>query len=99
MTPTPANTHCPRCQSPRIVFGEVTRGRTLGLSESFGFRAFAARLSAFRKGIAVTPAMSACSHCGLVWGELEPSRLLAQLRQLASPEVEEWLDAAPPRPL
>jgi hypothetical protein len=99
MTTTSATTHCPRCQSPRIVFGEVTRGRTLGLSESFGFRAYAARLSAFRKGVAVTPAMCACSHCGLVWGELEPLRLLGQLRQLASAEVQEWLDATPPVPL
>jgi hypothetical protein len=36
---------CPRCQSPRVVLGEVTRGRTLGAAESFGFRAYAARLS------------------------------------------------------
>lgn len=91
--------HCPRCQSPRIVLGEATRGRSLGMSESFGFRAYAARLSVLRKGVAMTPAMCACSECGLVWGELAPARLLAQLRHFASDEVMDWLDRAPPVPL
>ena len=87
------NSACPRCHSARVVLGEVTRGRTIGSAESFGVRAFAARLSALRKGVAVTPGMCACSECGLVWGQLNPLLLLAQLRQLASPDVRGWLDS------
>jgi hypothetical protein len=96
MTTDMIPTLCPRCRSPRVVLGEVTRGRSLGASESFGFRAYAARLSALRKGVPVTPGMCACSQCGLVWGELAPTRLLDQLRQFATPEVKDWLDHAPP---
>ena len=93
------NVSCSRCASPRVVLGEVTRGRTLGAAESFGFRAYAARLSSLRSGVAVTPGMCACSACGLVWGELAPARLLAQLRQFAPADVQEWLDSGKPAPI
>jgi hypothetical protein len=90
---------CPRCRSPWVVLGEVTRGRTLGAAESFGFRAYAARLSSFRRGVAVTRGMCACSECGLLWGQLAPELLLSQLRQLATSDVREWLDSARPSPI
>ena len=93
------DTTCPRCRNPRVVLGEVTRGRTLGTAEAFGFRAYAARLSSLRSGVTVTPGMCACVECGLVWGELEPTTLMAQLRLLASDEVREWLEELPPIPL
>lgn len=94
-----SDTACPRCHSLRVVLGEVTRGRTLGAAEAFGFRAYAARLSSIRKGVAVTPGMCACSECGLVWGQLAPARLLAQLRQLATPDVQDWLNSVRPSPI
>ena len=99
MTNHSSRTVCPRCQSARIVLGEVTRGRTLGPSEPFGFRAYAARLSSIRTGVPMTPGVCACSECGLVWGELAPARLLAQLRQFANADVADWLSSSRPVPL
>lgn len=82
---------CPRCSSRSIVLGELTRGRTIGPSEPFGFRAFAARLSSIRAGAPVKPAMAACAHCGLVWGQLNVDSLLSHLERFPSDEVKAWL--------
>lgn len=90
---------CPRCQSRRVVLGEVTRGRTIGPAEAFGFRAYAASFSAIRTGVSVSPGMCACAECGLLWGEVLVDRLLAHLGQFPSSEVEAWLERAPQSPI
>jgi hypothetical protein len=77
----------------------MTRGRTIGPSESFGFRAFAARLSQMRSGVAVKPGMCACSSCGLVWGELSTMSLWSHLEKFATGEARTWLRSANDTPL
>jgi hypothetical protein len=90
---------CPRCQSRRVILGEVTRGRTIGVAESFGFRAYAARFSSMRRGVNVSPGMCACAECGLLWGEVKADLLIAHLRHLPTDEVEAWLDRMPQTPI
>lgn len=96
---TTTDAMCPRCTSRRIVLGEITRGRTIGPSEPFGFRAFAARFSSLRSGVRVQPSFAACAHCGLVWGQLSVERLLTHLETFPTPDVKTWLKREHDTPL
>ena len=82
---------CPRCGSPRIVLGELTRGRTNGATDAFGFRAFASRFTSIRTGTEMSPAVSACAHCGMVWGQVSVTKLQRHLEKLPSAEITKWL--------
>ena len=93
------DTQCPKCGSGRIVFGELTRGRTIGPAEALGFRAFASRLSSLRKGVEMKSAVCACSMCGLVWGHIIPDLLVQQLDRLPTDEAKRWLRSADDTPL
>lgn len=90
---------CPRCGSKRIVFGEFTRGRTIGVHEPNRFRAFASKMSWLRKGAEVSPNMVACSQCGLVWGEVKVSKLFEHLESFPSDDLAHWLKSSSDTPI
>jgi hypothetical protein len=90
---------CPRCGSRRIVLGELSRGRTIGPSESFTFRAFGAQLSALRTGAKIDPEVAACSRCGLIWGEVKVRHLLQHLERFPGPDLAKWLKSANDTPI
>ena len=92
-------TQCPKCGSGRIVFGELTRGRTIGPAEGLGFRAFASRLSSLRSGVKIRSQMCACSVCGLVWGQIAPDQLHEHLEKFATDDAKHWLRSANDTPL
>ena len=90
---------CPRCGSRRVVFGEFTRGRTIGPVGAFGFRAFAARLSSLRAAVRCEPGMSACAACGMLWGQVSVDSLLTHLERFPTDEVRHWLSDRHDTPL
>jgi hypothetical protein len=94
-----SNDACPRCGSRRIVLGELTRGRTIGPSEPFNFRAFAAQLSSLRKGARLSANVAACSQCGLVWGQVAVGRLLQHLESFPTDELASWLASSRNTPI
>ena len=73
------------------MFGELTQGRALGMNPRYGFRAFAARMSAWRSGVKIMSQVCACSICGLVWGQIAPNKLIEHIRRFATDEAEDWL--------
>src|SRR5450759_1853444 len=90
---------CPRCGSRRIVLGELSRGRQIGPSEAFNFRAFSAKMSMIRKGAKVDSGVAACSHCGLVWTEVKVGRLFDHLESHPNDELAEWLRSSQNTPI
>ena len=94
-----SDTQCLQCGSRRIVFGEMTPGRTIGPVNPVGFRAFAARLSSVRKGVKIKSTICACAGCGLVWGHLVPDQLIEHLEKFATDETTDWLRSTRDIPL
>ncbi len=94
-----SNDSCPRCNSRRIVLGELTHGITIGPAGSFSFRAFAAQLSALRKGAKLSPNVAACSQCGLIWGQVAVGRLPEHLESFPTDDVAAWLKSSHNTPI
>lgn len=94
-----ASDQCPRCGSRRIILGELSRGRQIGPSEAFNFRAFSAQLSAIRKGAKIDPGVAACSHCGLVWTEVKVARLFDHLESFPTDDLADWLRSSRNTPI
>jgi hypothetical protein len=89
-----ASNACPRCESRRLVHGELT-----GESDGVTFRANAARLPSLRIGVDVARGARACSECGLVWSVLSPEELDEHLARFQSTHVANWRLERPNRPL
>ena len=94
-----ANDLCPRCGTRRIVIGELSRGRQIGPSEAFNFRAFASLFSSVRRGAKVDPHFAACSQCGLVWTEVKLSRLFDHLESFPTDDLATWLRSSRNTPI
>ena len=92
---------CPRCGKKLVVHGSFqTHGR-------FGFRPEELRLFSLSlqfPEVSLTTAPAACAACGLVWAELDTSRLRQKLHDLGNEEVRRRLgllddEGAPPHEL
>lgn len=79
---------CPRCGGELVIHGSFqTRGR-------FGFRPEELRLFSLSLQFAEVPltaAPAACASCGLLWAELDPSRLRQKLDDLGNDDVRRRL--------
>jgi hypothetical protein len=79
---------CPRCGKELVINGSFPKAFRFGFSPE-ELRLFSLSLQFPEVPITTSPA--ACAACGLVWAELDPSRLRQKLHDLGNEEVRKRL--------
>jgi hypothetical protein len=79
---------CPRCEDHRIVHGVIYHGFHQGFRpDDIKWLA----VSFQKSDVKVSNGYTACTACGLLWGEIDPDKLKQKLRDLGNDEIKKHL--------
>lgn len=87
-------TECVRCKRTEVIEGDILGHGDIGLG--FVFRPVQLKWTTLiGKDITISKEAYACCHCGLIWQELNPKKLMRIVATKGSSKLKKQIDLSP----